>query len=317
MRRHPIGQDGTGLIEVMISVTLGLLLLVALLAAYNDSKATFRVQDSVSRLQENARYAIHLISRDLRMAGYRGCVRDSTVASIKNTLNTSSAFLYDFETPVQGFEGNTNGSWTPALDTSLTSVTPGTDVLVIRGTPDNSAFIRQEMPTTSADLKLSDNLNPKPVEIGDIVMISDCLGSAIFQITHYTVSNGNIVHNTGVVVPPPGNATQDLGRRYPVGSRLFKVSTTRYFIRASSNSSSPALWRRVGDAAAQELVEGVQNMQIQYGVDSDGDLMPNSYVNASTSPNFRNVVSVRIALLFRSLEIASTDRDPRSFTLLD
>jgi type IV pilus assembly protein PilW len=317
MHPHLKRQRGVGLIEILISITLGLLILVALLKSYDDSKATFRVQDSVSRLQENARYALHFISRDLRMAGYRGCVRDSTVASIKNTLNTPLAFLYDFEKAVQGFEGNTDGTWTPGLDASITSVTAGTDVLVVRGALDNGAIIRQEMPNTSADLKVTDNLNPPPVADGDIVMISDCLGSAVFQITNYTVSNGNVVHNTGDNDPLPGNATKDLGRRYPIGSQLYKIATTSYFIRESGSGSGPALWRKLGAGNAQELIEGVQNMQVQYGLDTDGDMMPNSYVNAAASPNFKNVVSVRIAFLFRSLETASSDKDNRSFTLLD
>jgi type IV pilus assembly protein PilW len=315
MRPHPSGQRGVSLIEVMISITLGLLVLVYLLKAYDNSKATFRAQDSVSRLQENARYAIYLISRDLRMAGYRGCVRDSAVASIKNTLNTPAAFLYDFEKPVQGFEGITNGSWTPTLDSSIGPVIAGTDVLAIRGTTENGIVIQQGMPDTSADLKVGNNLNPQLLQIGDIVMVSDCLGSTVFQVTHYNVSNGNIVHNTGVVVHSPGNATKDLGRRYPAGSQLFKLATISYYVRNSG--SGPALWRKAGNSPAQELIEGVQSMQVQYGMDTDGDLIPNSYVNAAVDTNFRNVVSVRIALLFRSLEIASTDRDNRTFTLLD
>lgn len=310
-------QRGGSLIEVMISLTLGLFILVALLKAYSDSKATFRTQDSVSRLQDNARYAMHIISRDLRMAGFRGCARDSSSVVLKNILNTPSAFRYDFAVPVQGFEGNTNGTWTPALDSDLGSVTPATDAIVIRSIMENGAIIRQEMPNTSADLKVTDNLNPQPFANGDIVMVSDCLGSAVFQITSFTAANGTIVHNAGVVSPPPGNATKDLGRRYPVGSQIFKLATTSYFIRNSSNGSGPALWQRVGSSPAQEVAEGVINMQVQYGLDTDGDLMPNSYVNASTNPNFRNVVSVRIAMLFRSLENASNDIDQRSFTLLD
>jgi type IV pilus assembly protein PilW len=310
-------QRGTGLIEVMISLTLGLLILVALLKAYTDSKATFRTQDSVARLQENARYAVNIISRDLRMAGYRGCVRDASAAALKNTLNTPSAFRYDFAVPVQGFEGHANGTWTPSLDGDLASVTRATDVIAVRGVLDTGTIVRQEMPNTSADLKVTDNMSPLPLANGDIVMVSDCQGSAIFQITNFTANNGNIAHNTGIVSPPPGNATQDLGRRYPAGSQVFKVATTSYFIRDSSSGSGPALWQRVGDSPAQELAEGVIDMQVQYGLDTDGDLMPNSYVNASTNPNYRNVVSVRIAMLFRSLENASNDIDQRSFTLLD
>ncbi|HXG28155.1 MAG TPA: PilW family protein [Nevskiales bacterium] len=314
MRSTRKRQRGVGLIEVLISITLGLLILVALLKSYDDSKATFRVQDSISRLQENARYALYLIGRDLRMAGYRGCARDGSLAPINNTLNTPSAFLYDFQTPVQGFEGNSGGTWSPALPSGFGAVVTGTDVVVVRGVLDDGVVIRQEMPNTSADLKITDNLSPPPVANGDIVMVSDCLGSAIFQITNYTVSNGNIVHQTGTGTP--GNATQDLGRRYPIGSQLFKVATISYFVRNSGSGSGPSLWRRVGSDPAQELVEGVQNLQVQYGEDTDGDLMPDIYRNANQVGSFRNVVSIRIALLFRSLERAGFDVDTRTFNLL-
>jgi type IV pilus assembly protein PilW len=307
-------QRGAGLIEVLISITLGLLVLAALLKSYDDSKATFRVQDSLSRLQENARYALHLIGRDLRMTGYRGCARDSALAPINNTLNNAASFLYDFQTPVQGFEGNRNGSWSPALPAGFGAVTAGTDVVALRGVLDEGTVVRQEMPNTSADLRITANLNPPPAVEGDIVMVSDCLGSAIFQITRYTVSSGNIVHQTGT--GSPGNSTQDLGRRYPVGSQLFRVSTISYFVRDSGTGSGPALWRRAGGDPAQELVEGVQNLQVQYGEDTDGDLMPDVYRNANQVGSFRNVVSIRIALLFRSLERAGFDAGTRAFNLL-
>lgn len=318
MRHSRARQTGVGLIEILVSITLSLVVMIALLKSYDNSKSTFRVQDSISRLQENARYASYLISRDLRMAGYRGCARDGSLAPIRNTLNNPTAFLNNFEVPVQGFEGNTNGTWSPALDASLDPVVAGTDALVMRGTLDDGIIIRQEMPNVSADLKVTENLSPVPFVPagGDIVMVSDCLGSAIFQITQYTNSNGNIVHNTGGSLSP-GNATQDLGRRYPVGSQIFKVSSISYFIRNSGSGSGPALWRRVGSSPAQELIEGVQNLQVQYGEDTDGDLMPDIYRNANQVANFRNIVAIRLAFLFRSLEPAGLDADTRTFTLLD
>lgn len=328
MRNSLINQRGAGLIEVMIAITLGLLVLAVLLKALNDSRATFRSQDAASRLQENARYAIHLISRDVRNAGFRGCVRDLTTAGtppLTNSLNTNTAFLYDFATPIQGFEGNVDGTWTPVLpngDGNISPVTRETDVLTIRAAQDEPAIVQTSMATDSGIVDLPNNMAPSPIAACDIVMVSDCHGNFIFQVTDFTASNGNVAHiaGTSVTCPSgsaisPGNSTASLGRRLPQGAQLFKALTTSYFLRNSSNGTGPALWRRQGNSPAQELVEGIHNMQILYGLDSDGNLMPDGYVPATTAMNFRNVVAVRIALLLRSPENASTEKDTRAHVL--
>jgi type IV pilus assembly protein PilW len=175
------------------------------------------------------------------------------------------------------------------------------------------------MPNTSADLMVQTNLNPPPFVAagGDIVLISDCGGAAIFQITQYTVASGSIVHNTGGSLTP-GNATKDLGRRFDVGAELLKLSTVSYFIRNSDNGTGPALWRRVGSTAAEELVEGVENMQVQYGEDTDADAVPDIYRTANNVSNWRNVTTARIALLAVGQgEGQAGETDTRTFTLLD
>jgi type IV pilus assembly protein PilW len=78
-----------------------------------------------------------------------------------------------------------------------------------------------------------------------------------------------------------------------------------------------SLWRKVGNAAPEELVEGVQQMQLQFGVDTTGDAVVDSYVDANAVTNWANVYSVSIAMLVRSLEQYDTDRDKRAYTLLN
>jgi type IV pilus assembly protein PilW len=53
-----------------------------------------------------------------------------------------------------------------------------------------------------------------------------------------------------------------------------------------------------------ELLEGVENMSIKYGVDTSGtpDYIPDAYVAAGAVVNWNRVVSVRVELLIRSLE---------------
>ena len=66
-------QRGLTLVELMIAMLLGLFLLGGLLQIFISSKQTYRMQEGLSRLQENGRFAIDFMARDIRLAGYKGC----------------------------------------------------------------------------------------------------------------------------------------------------------------------------------------------------------------------------------------------------
>lgn len=307
-------QAGASLIEVMISTVLALLITAALFQVYVSSKQTYRLQEALIRRQENLRYATLVLTRDLRSAEYRGCLTDA--GQIRNTLNDADAFLYDFDRHVQGFEG-VDSSWSPSLDPSLGSVLPGTDVLTLRKTFEPVAYITQAMPETAADLKVQEDLDPPPfAQSGDIVLISDCGGAAVFQITQYTARSGNIVHNTGNTGVRPGNATKDLGRRYGDGAEIMRVGTVSYLIR--DGGAGPALWRHPGGTGtASELIEGIENMQVLYGEDTDGDRTPERYVHAHEVSDWKRVTAVRVALLAVAPMEVLDRPSPRTYTLLD
>ncbi len=63
-------QHGLSLIELMIAITLGLLVLAAIGSIYIGSRQTFRLQDDNARLQESGRYALEVVGRSIRQAGY-------------------------------------------------------------------------------------------------------------------------------------------------------------------------------------------------------------------------------------------------------
>lgn len=64
-------QAGISLVELMISITLGLILMAAATQSMLSTKQTYEVNDDLSRTQENGRMALSLMVNDLRMAGYR------------------------------------------------------------------------------------------------------------------------------------------------------------------------------------------------------------------------------------------------------
>ncbi|MGH8770865.1 MAG: PilW family protein [Burkholderiales bacterium] len=70
MRTHVGYQRGLSLVELMVAIVIGLLLTAIVSQLFLGSKQTYRTQDSSARLQENARYALGLLTREIRMARY-------------------------------------------------------------------------------------------------------------------------------------------------------------------------------------------------------------------------------------------------------
>ena len=71
-------QRGLTLIEILVALFVSGLVLAGVVQIYASSKQAYRVQESLSRLQENGRFAINRIAHDLRMAGYSGCLSKFT-----------------------------------------------------------------------------------------------------------------------------------------------------------------------------------------------------------------------------------------------
>lgn len=64
-------QTGFSLIEFMVAITIGLFLVAIIVQVYIGSQQTYRSQDDLSRMQEEGRYAIEILGRYARIAGFR------------------------------------------------------------------------------------------------------------------------------------------------------------------------------------------------------------------------------------------------------
>ena len=67
IRQH---QQGFSLVEIMVAMTLGLVLLGGTITLYASSKNSYRLQENIAGMQENARFAIHALRREVEMAGF-------------------------------------------------------------------------------------------------------------------------------------------------------------------------------------------------------------------------------------------------------
>ena len=132
-------QRGTGLVEIMVALTLGLVLMGGVLQIFLSNKQTYRMQEAHARLQENGRFAMEKISRDIREAGYWGCASRSVstvsgfLKTTLNTLGTYQDYFYNFTRIVEGFESTGSSTWSPGIDTNVfLNARGGNDILTVR-----------------------------------------------------------------------------------------------------------------------------------------------------------------------------------------
>jgi len=308
---------GFSIIELMVAMTISLILLAGVLAVVYSSKVSYNENERLGRIQENGRAALELVLRDLRGAGFPGCAQPiKDLFQINNVLSTPTGLLWNLAQPVYGYEAGAS-AWTPALDTTvIPSATTGNDVVVVRSVRANSpSFPTTKFVNPTDDIEVSKDPS-ETIAAGTPMVISDCAGASIFVATGVTESAGGtkmtLVHGTGGA---PTNADNDLKNVFTGGARVAPIVTIIYYIRPSA-AGGPALWRVVSGGGPEEVIQGVEAMQIRYGVDTDGDSLVNSYVDASAVTNWSNVICVSVAMLVRSIEQNAATKDTRTYSLL-
>ena len=320
-RHTPGASKGFTLVELMVAMVIGLLILGGVSVMLINSNRNYNTTDSNARLQENARFAIQFITSDLRRAGYFGCSDDISV--VNSTLNGGGAGAFALNA-LEGVENITAGSsWQPS-GTAAPSTTAanaaavaGSDGVAIRYLDlDNAVTIQQQMPNESAVLFVNAGHGLK---VNDIIAVTDCDSADVMQLTNVNASSSsgkdNLVHNAGGS-GTPGNSTQKLSKSYNNNATVLKMNTTQYYIGKSASGTTNSLYR-VTLNGSEELVEGVDNMQILYGIVTTADRIPSTYVNASAvGSNWGNVISVRIGLLLSTIANTAngqfgTERDTR------
>lgn len=290
--------SGFGLVELMVSITLGLLLTAAVLQTFIAVNTSYRIQDSLSQVQESGSYAAHFLGKDVRMAGYMGCASlDSVAVNILST-NTPADVSFNLNSVVVGSNNVTTGN-------TFSAVT-GSDVVTLKRGSNTSVQLTGNM--TSDDAIIQINGNPIGLVAGDYVLISDCINADLFTATTVSNSSGTIT----IAHANNDNNDNKLSKAYGPDAEVFGFESVSYFIRdtgRTTSNSNPihALYvqrRTAGSAgaapAAYELVEGVENMQITYGEDTNNDNNIDRYVDAENVSSWGAVLSVRTELLIVS-----------------
>lgn len=303
-------QAGMTIVELLVAAVIGLIVLGGTLQIFMANRDSYRLQDAMAHVQENGRFAVEFLTRDIRMVGYTGCPATENVA---NTLNNSGTDWWaDFGGGgLRGYAGDEvfDGK---AFGTGVADRIVGTEAIAIRrGSTDNMYRVVMHS-ATAASFKLDALHN---LQDGSVVLVCDSEQASIFQVTNASSSNVTVVHNTGTGTP--GNCTKGLGfpvvctangtpYTYGTDAMLHEFSAQAYYIGLSADGTSRSLYRiRLGTASSgtavelltEELISGVEDIQIRYGEDTTDNGIPNRYVSASDVADWDNVVTVRLGFL--------------------
>lgn len=334
---------GFSLVELMLALALGIVVVTGIVQLFVGNSQTYNVLNGQARLQENARFAMEFISRAARSAGYFGCAPEfqNVVKGLRGGWNAIPEF--DMTQMVQGYNGNDDGSWSPPLSTlprssgglnvnvfiagngiDTTTVEPGTDVLVFRGMQRPGQRLVQLLQPTGTPVVTAPGGDPG-FGVDDVVLVGNCEQAAMFRVTgmnvagdeatlfHATSAAGGLYENADTIESPTGTipfTLSFLGRSYGEDTTVGALETTYFFVAPglgedSQGNAPSALWQKVGSAAPVELVQGVEDLEVTFGVDTtltDGVANANQYVDFDAVPDPNQVVSLRVSITVNSVD---------------
>ncbi len=318
-------QLGLSLVELMVSILIGLIVLAGVVQVMVSSKTMYLGQEDMSFIQENARYALDVIGRDLQNAGHWGCAgSNSTVAFALEVTDEQRILLGDSTTGLQPVMGFTDANHPDLYRDDIR--TPEGDLVnepgntaPARPTPDSFIVRRAEGP----EVPIVNHANSAIVlaaatpGISDsralVGVAEDCQRVGIFGAGE--VNNAVISYAACASLKPSRGGSHDCANPGPYeqflpGSTIMPLASHAYYVGNSTLlQGQPALKRRAlgnGTAIEEEIALGVEDMMISYGVDTNGDGHPDEYVAADDAvftgdpSNWSRVYAVQVNLVFRS-----------------
>lgn len=262
-------QLGINMVEIMIAMLIGVFLVGGLIQMFIGSKKTYSLQEANARLQENGRFAIEFLSQDVHQADFWGCITDNTK-------------VYPFGAGSVGVSGNDN-------DDSDVDVVNGTDSITLTGFK-NLAIPVVETGSNTTPLIIQAGTGDS-LGVNDWAVVTNCEYADVFR----------VLGNSGTSI-----THDDFANEYGTSAQIFKWYSVTYDIRLGSNGQ-PALFKSEFDpnnvlvaGSRQELVEGIEDMQILYGEDSDADGIADRYLPINQVGDAANIKGMRITLLARS-----------------
>ncbi|VAW69908.1 hypothetical protein MNBD_GAMMA10-262 [hydrothermal vent metagenome] len=336
-------QSGYSILELLVAMTLGVLVLSSAVTLQVTNREDFKSTTSELEMKTSAKMAAEFIGTSLRGVGVMGCrtidgfqtIRaEDRVAQTESSYNivlnsAQSAVKYiadaDFFAghEILGYDASGSG-WSPLPDASLnlTAMTTGSDAITLRGGVGESYVLTngRAFGDTQYSLSIPANTDVR-ITTNNYAVASTCKNAEVFKVTSSdaAIDLGNVGRDAGGGANDnsQGSMTKEFGIDKEGFAELRRVATTSYYI-SNNNQGIPTLYRNI-DGVSSPLVEGVEHMMLDYGVENSvtlrnvaGQYLTAGAIQAScanplpvpVSPSclWPSVVSVRVSFVMRSRE---------------
>jgi type IV pilus assembly protein PilW len=315
-------QLGLTLIELMISIAIGLVVVGAVSYLYIGSRGAYRGNEGLARVQEAGRFALDSITRDIRRAGALGCGSSLSVANGKPVpVNAAPAGLVvDPTTEIVGYPVAAS---TPPPLTSLPTnwILPtgpgsipaywGGDILQLQIASGAPVRVTANPDQVAGTIKIASNRMPDDSSVKnfkklDYAVLATCSAATVIQVSSdpsvtstalgFALSSGAIP-----VLSPPGTPGFSVDT-YPSLQHFDQVT---YYIgiipfTTVTPPGRPALYRYSPVTGAEELVENIEDMDVVYGIGASGAITTFKHADtmvAGPNGDWPNVVSIRVSLM--------------------
>jgi type IV pilus assembly protein PilW len=205
-----------------------------------------------------------------------------------------------------------------------------TDVLVVRQVEGGARLLQTLQPLGNPVVRAPGG--DPGFGVNDVVMVSDCEQGAVFRVTgmnvagnqatllHATGNTGDFFENGEQIESPTGQIDYTLsylGRSYGEEAVIGEVVSTTFFVADSIGTNNAgdtplSLWRRTGAAQPVELIQGIEDLDVLYGIDTtpnDGVSDVNQYVTFPNVPDVDQIVAVRVSVTANSIDVVANQGD--------
>ncbi len=280
------GVRGLSLVELLVALLLGVVLSFAAMQFYLQSRRNALYDEELARLQENGRYALRLLVHELGMAGYLATLPPGE--PVTSALAGSGCFdhLLAAKAPVELLDdvdrGGAGAGHALPADCLPGRHVPGSDVLLTRRSADSPSIAEGErrLSLDSRSLYLGWAATSHPT------LVRGAGAGAFTELWEY-LPQLLFLRDYSVV---PGDDIPTLCRRRPG---------------RSANRMAPT----------ECLVEGIENLQLEFGIDADADGQVERFLSAGSPVALRPARLARIHLLVRSLHPVAGHVDRRAHRL--
>ncbi|MEJ2129120.1 MAG: PilW family protein [Woeseiaceae bacterium] len=291
-----MNQSGFSVVELMVAMLLSMTLGIAVVSVFVNNSHSFNQDENLSRMQDDARFALREIAFDISMAGNYG------VLHIPANVTPDPNLAIGIDCGPAG-EVNWMYRTIDAATTESLSITAVDNATAASAVAEHSCI-------TGGELR-------EGTDVVSIKRVAGAEAGALNNGSVYMRTNGTV----GLMFRAPFPAAPAVPIAAPSSDWEFRPSI--YYVRQFANNPGdgiPTLCRKVlrgvGPTMTTEcLATGIENLQIEYGIDTSEDGHPNMYTTNPTLTEIQDVVSARIFLLARTTEIDTRYTNDKTYSI--